>query len=221
MAKQHDHHSGSLDALENSTNPSNKGGRISNRWKKKEVLLDDVGDNSTLRPPSTLGSTLLGGVKGKRSERERDKDLSSRNTVATPGQPLCRGKAKTKPKQKTAQLATSRNGCGNNITKIAHPVYPSGSSSGDLVANGGSKKREVGLMVPSAIRQDSLKETEEPMDFRNLPLPGIDSIDELGVGNDLGGPQDLFSWLNFDEDGLQDHDEEGLAIPMDDLSALF
>ncbi|KAG5533036.1 hypothetical protein RHGRI_027316 [Rhododendron griersonianum] len=221
MAKQHDHHSGSLDALENSTNPSNKGGRISNRWKKKEVLLDDVGDNSTLRPPSTLGSTLLGGVKGKRSERERDKDMSSRNTVATPGQPLCRGKAKTKPKQKTAQLATSRNGCGNNITKIAHPVYPSGSSSGDLVANGGSKKREVGLMGPSAIRQDSLKETEEPMDFRNLQLPGIDSIDELGVGNDIGGPQDLFSWLNFDEDGLQDHDEEGLAIPMDDLSALF
>ena len=32
--------------------------------------------------------------------------------------------------------------------------------------------------------------------------------------------QDLSSWLNFDEDGLQDHDSMGLEIPMDDVSDL-
>ena len=32
--------------------------------------------------------------------------------------------------------------------------------------------------------------------------------------------QDLGSWLNIDEDGLQDDDFMGLEIPMDDLSDL-
>ena len=53
---------GSLDACENLTHQSDKAfaisGPISNRVKKKEVLLDDVGGNAAPRPPSPL----LGGV---------------------------------------------------------------------------------------------------------------------------------------------------------------
>ncbi|KAL4279494.1 hypothetical protein GQ457_03G046840 [Hibiscus cannabinus] len=43
----------------------------------------------------------------------------------------------------------------------------------------------------------------------------------LDVLDDLQLPgQDLGSWLNIDDDGLQDHDFMGLEIPMDDLSDL-
>lgn len=223
-AEQHDLHRGSLDALDNFTHQSNqvfaKNGPISNRGKKKEVLLDDVGGSAALRPPSTLASSLLGGAKGKRTERERDKDVSSRNTVAKAGRPSLsnfRGdrKSKAKPKQKTAQLSTSGNGF-NKFTETTHPVYPSSTGSRDLVTNGGNNKREV----KGTISQDSPKETNEAMDFTNFPMPELDSIDELGVGTDLGGHHDLMSLLNFDEDGLQDLELEGLAIPMDDISEL-
>ncbi|GFZ06009.1 hypothetical protein Acr_18g0001790 [Actinidia rufa] len=178
-----DLHRGSLDACENLTHQSDKAfaisGPISNRGKKKEVLLDDVGGNSALRPPSPL----LGGVKGKRSEREREKDVSSKNTAAKAGHPLLsnlRGerKSKTKLKQKTAQLSTSRNGFDNKFTQTAHPVYPSVISSGDLVTNGSNKKREARLMSPDAIPQDSLNEANEAVKLSNLQLPELDSIDE-------------------------------------------
>ncbi|PSR98782.1 Neuron navigator 3 like, partial [Actinidia chinensis var. chinensis] len=211
----------SLDACENLAHQSDKAfaisGPISNRGKKKEVLLDDVGGNAAPRPPSPL----LGGVKGKRSEREREKDLSSKNTSAKADHPLLsnlRGerKSKTKLKQKTAQLSTSGNGFDNKFTETAHPVYPSVISSGDLVTNGINKKREVGLMSPDAIPQDSLNEANGAMKLSNLQLPELDSIDELGAGTDLDGNQDLISLLDFDEDGLQDLDLDGLAIPMDD-----
>ena len=49
-----------------------KSGPILNRGKKKELLLDDVGGNVSLRATSTLGNNLLGVAKGKRRERERE-----------------------------------------------------------------------------------------------------------------------------------------------------
>ncbi|GER51192.1 N-acetylmuramic acid 6-phosphate etherase [Striga asiatica] len=57
-------------------------------------------------------------------------------------------------------------------------------------------------------------------EFANLPLNDIDAIDELGVDSEIGEPQDLNSWFNFDVEGLQDHDSVGLEIPMDDLAEL-
>lgn len=187
-----------------------KNGPISNRGKKKEVLLDDVGGNAALRATSSLGNTLLGSVKGKRSEREREKDALSRSSVAKAGRLSlgnCKGerKTKSKPKQKIALLA-------------AHTVNPSGSVSSELASNVNKNKREVGLMSSGNTTRDTSKEHKDPFDFTNLHE--IDSIEELGVGNEFGGNQDFGSWLNFDEDGLQDHDSMGLDIPMDDLSEL-
>lgn len=214
-------HSNSVDPFESLTLQSDhafaKNGPISNRGKKKEVLLDHVSGTAPSRPTSALGSTLLGGAKGKRSERDREKDVSSRNTVAKAGRPsssIYKGerKSKAKPKQKTAQLSTSGNGFVSKYTETTHPVYPSAAGSGNLVTNGSATKRELGLMSPSTIPQDLSKETKTTMDF--IQLPDVDSIDDLAVGTDLGG------WLNFDEDGLLDHDSEGLAIPMDDLTEL-
>ncbi|CBI18590.3 unnamed protein product, partial [Vitis vinifera] len=148
-----------------------KSGPILNRGKKKEVLLDDVGGSASLRATSTLGNNLLGGAKGKRSERERDKDDKNK-------------------------------------------AQAEDCSDIDF------RKWIFGLMSPGNVPQDSFKEVKEPMDFPSLQIHELDSIEELGVGSDLGGPQDLSSWLNFDEDGLQDHDSMGLEIPMDDLSDL-
>ncbi|XP_043712575.1 uncharacterized protein LOC122661267 isoform X2 [Telopea speciosissima] len=198
---------------------------ILNRGKKREVLLDDVVGSAASRVASALGNTLLGGAKGKRSERERDqnKDTLSRNSSAKGGRPSLgnfRGvrKTKTKPKQKTAQLSTSGNGLLGRLAETNHPVYPSGGGSSETVTRGSIKVcGEMGLVSPGNARS---KETEEPVDFTNLPLNGLDPIEGLGVSNDLGGNQDLSSWLNFDEDGLQDHDSMGLEIPMDDLSEL-
>ncbi|XP_076902171.1 uncharacterized protein LOC143556820 [Bidens hawaiensis] len=48
------------------------------------------------------------------------------------------------------------------------------------------------------------------------PLHDLDPIEELGVG----GPQDLSSLLNFDDEELQDDFSAGLEIPMDDLTEL-
>ncbi|XP_042511995.1 uncharacterized protein LOC122087076 isoform X2 [Macadamia integrifolia] len=197
---------------------------ILNRGKKREVLLDDVVGSATSRVTSALGNALLGGAKGKRSERERDlnKDTLSRNSAAKGGRPLgnFRGvrKNKTKPKQKTAQLSTSGNGLLGRLAETTHPVYPSGGGSSETVTRGSVKASgEMGLVSPGNTQS---KETGEPVDFPNLPLHELDPIEGLGVSNDLGGNQDLSSWLNFDEDGLQDHDSMGLEIPMDDLSDL-
>ncbi|XP_057979002.1 uncharacterized protein LOC131165336 isoform X2 [Malania oleifera] len=234
-ADRHDLHNdqtdrGSLDAFESLASPSDqvfaKNGPISNRGKKKEVLLDDVGASAALRTTSALGSTLSGGAKGKRSERDRDKDMLTRNSVAKAGRPTVgnfRGERKTKSKpkqQKTAQLSTSGNGFASRFTETAHSVHPSASGSSESFTNSSNKKHEIGLTSPGNIPQDSSKEIKEPVDFANLQLHELDSIEELGVSNDLSGHQDLSSWLNFDEDGLQDHDSMGLEIPMDDLSEL-
>ncbi|KAJ4972272.1 hypothetical protein NE237_005371 [Protea cynaroides] len=199
-----------------------------NRGKKKEVLLDDVVGSAASRATSALGNTVLGGAKGKRSERERDpnKDTLSRNSVAKAGRPSLgnfRGerKTKTKPKQKTAQLSTSGNGLLGRLAETTHPVYTSGRGSSETVTHGSVKvSGEMGLVSHGNVRQNLSKETEEPIDFANLQLHELDPIEGLGVSNDIGGNPDLSSWLNFDEDGLQDHDSMGLEIPMDDLSDL-
>ncbi|XAR53508.1 hypothetical protein NMG60_11022095 [Bertholletia excelsa] len=225
--QHHDFHRGSLDAFDNYTHQFDQAfaqnGPTLNRGKKKEVLLDDVGNNTASRPSTTIANNLLGGAKAKRSERERDKDVSSRNTVAKGGRPSSskgERKSKAKPKQKTSQLSTSGNGFVNKFTDTAHPVYPSAAGTGDFINTASDRKREAGLMSPSIFPRNTSKENNEAMDMTNLQLPELDSIDELAVGSDLGGHQDLASWLNFDEDGLGDHESVGLAIPMDDISEL-
>lgn len=197
-------------------------GPIVNRGKKKEVLLDDVG-SACMRVVSTVGNNSLGGAKGKRSERERDKDMSARLCVTKAGRSSAgdfraERKAKTKPKQKTAQLSPAGNRLVGKLTDGTYSDNPASRVSNEI-ANGSTKK-EFSVVLPlNNATGDSSKEISECTDFTNLQLHDLDSI-ELGVGNELGGPQDLDSWLNIDEDGLQDHDAVGLEIPMDDLSEL-
>ncbi|XP_077235785.1 uncharacterized protein LOC143877548 isoform X2 [Tasmannia lanceolata] len=199
---------------------------MSNRGKKKEVLLDDVGGISASRATSTLCNTLSGGAKGKRSDRDTDqnKDVPTRGSGAKSGRPSIgnlRGerKTKTKPKQKTAQLSTSGNGLLGRFAEATNDVFSSARESRDSV---GKVNGQVGLVSPGGITQDLPKESEVPIDLTSLPLPVMDVIG-LGVVDDLDGQgQDFSSWLNFDDDGLQDHDlMGGLEIPMDDLNMIL
>ncbi|KAL6328436.1 hypothetical protein AAG906_038311 [Vitis piasezkii] len=185
-----------------------KSGPILNRGKKKEVLLDDVGGSASLRATSTLGNNLW--VEQREKEvRERDKDGLAKillPKLAVHHLKLQRWRQKTKPKQKTAQISTSGNGFVGRNTEATPPLYPSFSGSDELITNDSNKKEKSGSQGTHGLS--------------SLQIHELDSIEELGVGSDLGGPQDLSSWLNFDEDGLQDHDSMGLEIPMDDLSDL-
>ncbi|KAH9769067.1 hypothetical protein KPL71_011853 [Citrus sinensis] len=211
--EQHDFHDdtierGSFDAYGAHTQPIDqdfvKTGPIFNRGRKKEVLLDDVGGSASFRAASALGNA--GGAKGKRSERERDKDTSIRNAKsgrASMGNFKGERKMKSKPKQKTAQLSTSGNGFIDKFTETSHNVYSSTHVSKE-VNSSSNKKREVGLISQDNIPPNS-SEVKEPFDF----------IEELGADNDLSN---LFN--SFNEDDLQDQDLVGLQIPMDDLSEL-
>ncbi|KAK8601742.1 hypothetical protein V6N13_058577 [Hibiscus sabdariffa] len=142
---------------------------------------------------SRITSTLDGNVGVNGREQSRE---NLRNNSSKDER-----KTKAKAKQKNSYLSSSGNGFNGRLNE---PLKPTRSSS------------------PDKIRHNSTKETDEPMDFANLQLNELDTMEELGVPNELGGPQDLSSWLNFDEDGLQlqNHDSIGLEIPMDDLSDL-
>ncbi|XP_010912280.1 uncharacterized protein [Elaeis guineensis] len=197
--------------------------QASNRGKKREVLLDDVVTSAASRATSTPSNTLPGGPKWKRTDRERDpnKDALMRNPTAKAGRPSLsssRGerKTKTKPKQKIAQLSTSGNGLGRVTETTSFMVAP-----GETMSVAGTEvDQEIELQSSGNVAQNSSREVDDNI-FPNLPLHGIDSIDELDVAEGLGGQgQDIGSWLNVDEDALQDHDLVGLEIPMDDLSEL-
>ncbi|KAG6417371.1 hypothetical protein SASPL_119525 [Salvia splendens] len=173
-----------------------KNGPVSNRGKKKELSLYDVGV-SVFRASSGLG--MSGGAKGKRSERDRD---SSKNGRLSMGGAKGERKTKTKPKQKTAQLSMS------GVNKI--------TETGSEVAN--NRRKDVRFMSSGNAPPES---SEDAADFSALPLDNIDGIEELGVDGDTGAPQDLNSWFNFEVDGEEHDDVVGLEIPMDDLSDLL
>lgn len=196
----------------------------SNKVKKRDSLLDDVVGSTSLtylRTSSGLGSPLVSGIKGKRSERDREgkeqnRDAASRNSIGRIGRPalsIVKGerKNKSKPKQKTAQLSASVNSLLSKAAGLPNAMLPSDPKSRDMVV-GGSTKNDLAVLSSSAKKQD-MSNNAEAIDLSNLQLPEVD-VGELG-----GHGQDIGSWLNIvDEDGLQDIDFMGLQIPMDDLS---
>ena len=196
------------------------------KGKKREMLIDDVVGNTCSRATSALEGPVLGGLKGKRSDRERDlnKDNVRSNSVSGASRPSLDGfrserKTKAKPKQKNIHLSVAGSGFHGRFMEATEPGCPPVRGS-NQPASTGCNKIPRNITLPGNIPKKSSKESEEPNHFANLQLPELDSMEALGVSNDIGGPQDLSSWLNFDEDGLQDHDSIGLEIPMDDLTEL-
>ncbi|XVF05181.1 hypothetical protein REPUB_Repub05bG0149500 [Reevesia pubescens] len=216
--------SDALPALHSSEHAVSKYGSMLNKGRKREALIDDVVGSASSRITSSLDGTV-GGVRGKRSERDRELNRDNlRNTISVSGTgrtslDSSKGdrKTKAKPKQKSNHLSASVNGFNGRLTE---PFLPTRGCSQPSANHGKIAEREARSSSPGKIHQNSSKEADEPMDFANLQLNELDTMEELGVSNDIVGPQDLSSWLNFDEDGLQDHDSIGLEIPMDDLSDL-
>ncbi|XP_020246907.1 uncharacterized protein LOC109824683 [Asparagus officinalis] len=196
---------------------------ISNRGKKREVLLDDVVSGAASRAAPNFSSTLAGCVKWKKTDNDHSIDPLTKNSApkdGSPSQSTGRGERKTKakPKQKIAQLSTSGNGLGRITEKTI--MLSSMQDSCENLNPGSSKLNADVELAGSSNAQDLSKEIEDNI-FTNLPLQGIDSIDGLDVTDGLGGQgQDIGSWLNVDDDALQDNDLVGLEIPMDDLSEL-
>jgi len=210
------------DVSGNLDHPSDKDfartGPIVNRGKKKELLLDDVGASPCLRSASTPGSSLIGGAKGKRSERDRGKDSYGKNSVTKGGRSSAshsRGERKTKAKSKpkTAQLSSSGNGSLSKLMENINSEHQLDCGSNEFIPIHGNRKSKTG-----SVPQNVSTGIEEPIDITNLHE--LDSI-ELGVGNELNGPQDLDSWLLNIDDDLQDNDAIGLEIPMDDLNMVL
>ncbi|CAN1799343.1 hypothetical protein LINPERHAP1_LOCUS22077 [Linum perenne] len=178
----------------------------SNRVKKRELLLEDVGGGTI---GTSSGGSLSNGIKGKRSERDREgkghnREILSRNGTNRSGRPALsntRGerKSKAKPKQKTTQSVSVNGLLGK--TEHPKPTVPSESKLTQKANSNANVKDGFGLDV---------LDDPDSLDLSNL-LPGID---------DDGQGQDLGSWLNIDDDGLQDDDFMGLGIPMDDISDL-
>ncbi|ESW26618.1 hypothetical protein PHAVU_003G134300 [Phaseolus vulgaris] len=217
----HDLHSSDmLPALNHSSElTSGKEDLWSNRVKKRELSLDDVGGTPGISSAPGIGSSVTSSAKGKRSERDRDgkghsREVLSRNGTTKVGRPASSSakgdrKSKTKPKQKATQNSVSVNGLLGKLSEQPKPALSSAPKSNEMPATSNTKEKdEFGL---------GGLDDHEPIDLSNLQLPGMDV---LGVGDDQG--QDLGSWLNIDDDGLQDHDDfmGGLEIPMDDLSDL-
>ncbi|KAE8037432.1 hypothetical protein FH972_010019 [Carpinus fangiana] len=223
---------GSSDAFQSvihsSEQASSKHSSVFIKGKKREMLIDDVVGNTCSRATSALEGPVLGGLKGKRSDRERDlnKDNVRSNSVSGASRPSLDGfrserKTKAKPKQKNIHLSAAGSGFHGRFMEATEPGCPPVRGSNQPASTGCNKiSREAGSTLPGNIPKKSSRESEEPNHFANLQLPELDSMEALGVSNDIGGPQDLSSWLNFDEDGLQDHDSIGLEIPMDDLTEL-
>ncbi|KAL2554057.1 hypothetical protein Fot_07676 [Forsythia ovata] len=181
----------------------------SNRVKKRELLLDDVGGttmSTSLGVPAGLGSSLSSSAKGKRSERDREgkgniREALSRSGGTKLGRPASahvkgERRSKAKPKQKTTQLSASVNGPLGKMLEEPKVVLSSMSKSSEMSENVFGKDKN----------DHDIDELEESIDFSVL-------ADVLG-----GQGEDLELLLNTEDDGLQDNDiMGGLHIPMDNI----
>ncbi|CAH2051240.1 unnamed protein product [Thlaspi arvense] len=155
----------------------------SNRVKKRELLLDDVG----------IGTQLSSSTKGKRSERDRDgkgqaSSRSGTNKIGRPSLSNAKGerKPKAKPKQKANQISSS----------VRIPEQPRASLPKPNEAN-----NEYGNL-------EALEETEPILDLSQLQIP-----DGLGGPDDFDAqPGDISSWFNLDDEEDFDILELGIPM---------
>ncbi|XP_042055505.1 uncharacterized protein LOC121800028 isoform X1 [Salvia splendens] len=180
----------------------------SNRGKRREVLLDNVGGIIS----NGLGGSLSCSAKGKRSERDREGKGNNRESFPKNGttkigrtvSASVKGdrKSKARTKQKTAHLSASVNCSLGNMGEQTKGIFSATLKS--------SENSQSNFGKDNNYSNDIL---EEPIDLSGLQLPDMDDLG--GNGDDLG------SWLMNIDDGLHDNDcIGGLGIPMDDLAGL-
>ncbi|XP_040968802.1 uncharacterized protein [Gossypium hirsutum] len=172
-----------------------------NRLSGQTAVKDDSWSNRVKKRELLLedvvgGTSFSGNAKGKRSERDREgkghgREVSSRNGTNKIGRPVSNVKGGRKSKAKPKQKTTQLSVSVNGLLEKM-PEQPKTSTS-------------VSKLTEITANNNAGEKDEFSLDvLDDLQLPG----------------QDLGSWLNIDDDGLQDHDFMGLEIPMDDLSDL-
>ncbi|KAI6669823.1 hypothetical protein NL676_004708 [Syzygium grande] len=173
--------------------------RYDSHGKKKEMLIDDVMGCASSKVTS-INSSMLGETRGMRGERQRNTNVSTlsagagEQSLQSPGVEC---KSKVKPKQKASDHPTSRVRPGNG--------FPASANASSHAINGSLGQLKAGNNARAGLTND----VDEPIDLANLGL---------------GGNQDLSSFLDFDMDGMQDHDSVGVGLevpPWDEFAFDF
>lgn len=202
-------------------------------WPSRELSLEDVSRYTSTRDVNALSSMGLGGIKGKRSEREWDAKAKDGGAGARSGSSNAKGerKTKTKPRQKTGPLlkpiqglvpraadhqsAMGRSPSQNQAQGQEQRQGQGHGHGGYFIAPGShALRREEGMLPMVPVAQ---MEGEGQIDLSAIPLPGMEMI-SMEQGDDIG------SWLDFGlEDPMQQTDDlsMGLDVPMDDLSGVM
>lgn len=193
------------------------------RGRDREAFLEDVSGYTSTRDVNTLSSNGLGGIKGKRSERDRDakvKELGVGPARSGPTNAKGERKTKTKPRQKTGPVLKPVQGL---VARAADHHQPGKGRSSNQGLHEGYGARQANAarreesMPGLPVFQDGLQgEADGPLDLAGIPLPGMEEM-HMDQG-------DIGSWLDFNlEDPIQATDDGlmGLDIPMDDLSGLM
>uniref|UniRef100_A0A7I4CGU2 Uncharacterized protein n=1 Tax=Physcomitrium patens TaxID=3218 RepID=A0A7I4CGU2_PHYPA len=208
---------GSLDGQSHGVNFwQQKEGVWTGRAREREAFLEDGSGYACTRDVNTLSLNGLGGIKGKRSERERDGKVKEGGAGGRSGHSNVKGerKTKTKPRQKTGPLLKSVHGL---VAKAAEQQPGKGRllNEGRAGATERQAMRSEEVMPSLGALQEAVVEGDGQIDLSAIPLPGME---EMSMGQ-----ADMGSWLDFDlEDPLQQTDDflMGLDVPMDDLSGL-
>lgn len=182
------------------------------RARDREAFLEDVSGYTSTRDVNTLSSNGLGGIKGKRSERDRDAKGGAPPRTA-PSNAKGERKTKTKPRQKTGPVLKPLQGL---VAKTADQQSGKVRSSSHEGYGARQATRREEPMPSLPVFQDLQAEPDGPLDLDGIPLPGMEemNMDQADIG----------SWLDFNlEDPMQPTDDGlmGLDIPMDDLSGLM
>lgn len=176
------------------------------RGRDREAYLEDVSGYTSTRDVNTLSSNGLGGIKGKRSERDKVPGFARSGPSNAKGE----RKTKTKPRQKTGPVMKPVQGL---VAKTAD--NHKGRSSNQEPGFGGRNRNEA---MPGGLPVFQDGGMQGLTDLTGLPLPGMDDMN-LDQG-------DIGSWLDFNLEGeqMQTTDADGLMgldIPMDDLTVLM
>lgn len=150
-------------------------------------------DDVVMASASRAASTVINTPSSGPKWKKSDQNKDSKSSTAKAGRPSLssgRGERKTKMKQKQKLSQIS----ASSEAKVVDQEVDT-QNSANIVARDQSKEIDVGIFT--------------------------ESIDVLDVPDGLGGQGlDIGSWLNVDDDALQDNELVCLEIPMDDLSEL-
>ncbi|KAG0599006.1 hypothetical protein M758_12G119500 [Ceratodon purpureus] len=191
-------------------------------WPSRELSLEDVSRYTSTRDVNALSSIGLGGIKGKRSERDRDAKVKEGGGAGRSGPSNAKGerKTKTKPRQKTGPLLKPIQGLVPKAAEeqAAKPGRGVNQGHGHGGYFGVPERRDESAMPGLPMLAEPQMEAEGHIDLSAIPLPGMEMMNSMEQGDDIG------SWLDFGlDDPMQQTDDlsMGLDVPMDDLSGLM